>query len=215
VVEALAQLEHERTTVAANKLYAGREADLGELERRLHRSVAIPHDEQLAAMLDAGTYQLEALARTTRMGSSGSDSRSPNSSSDAPALELSRLVGRLRSLLPATTVREGCAGLRAGRGETAARRVPSRTRRRRRGDRTAQLSPRRWPNLGDRSGHQGQRLKSEGGQSSGRIEPAMRKRGLRSTFRHAGRESAPKSGPATITNSITPTRMIAKVPSSM
>jgi hypothetical protein len=73
VVEALAQLEHERTTVAANKLYARRQAELGELERRLRerrlqRSVAIPHDEQLAAMLDAGTYQLEALARTTRMG---------------------------------------------------------------------------------------------------------------------------------------------------
>jgi MinD-like ATPase involved in chromosome partitioning or flagellar assembly len=72
VLEALAYLEHERTTVAANKLYARGQADLRELERRLHerrlhRSVAIPHDEQLAATLDAGTYQLEALERTTRL----------------------------------------------------------------------------------------------------------------------------------------------------
>ena len=34
---------------------------------RLHRSVAIPYDDQLAAMLDTATYQLDALERTSRM----------------------------------------------------------------------------------------------------------------------------------------------------
>jgi MinD-like ATPase involved in chromosome partitioning or flagellar assembly len=73
VLEALAYLEHERTTVVANKLYARGQADVHELERRLRerrlqRGVAIPQDEQLAAMLDARTYQLEALERPTRMG---------------------------------------------------------------------------------------------------------------------------------------------------
>jgi MinD-like ATPase involved in chromosome partitioning or flagellar assembly len=71
VLAALEHLEHERTTVACNKFYARRPADLAELERRLrerrlHRSVAIPHDQQLAAMLDSGTYELDALERTTR-----------------------------------------------------------------------------------------------------------------------------------------------------
>jgi MinD-like ATPase involved in chromosome partitioning or flagellar assembly len=72
VLAALEHLEHERTTVAANKFYARGPADLRELERRLrerrlHRSIAIPHDDQLAAMLDTGTYELDALTRTTRM----------------------------------------------------------------------------------------------------------------------------------------------------
>jgi MinD-like ATPase involved in chromosome partitioning or flagellar assembly len=72
VLAALEHLEHERTTVACNKFYARRPADLAELERRLrerrlHRSVAIPHDDQLATMLDSGTYELDALERTTRM----------------------------------------------------------------------------------------------------------------------------------------------------
>jgi MinD-like ATPase involved in chromosome partitioning or flagellar assembly len=72
VLAALEHLEHERTTVAANKFYARGLADVHELERRLrerrlHRSIAIPHDDQLAAMLDTGTYELDALARTTRM----------------------------------------------------------------------------------------------------------------------------------------------------
>jgi MinD-like ATPase involved in chromosome partitioning or flagellar assembly len=71
VLEALRHLEHERTTVACNKFYARGPADLNELERRLrerrlHRSVAIPHDDQLAVMLDTGTYQLEALQRPSR-----------------------------------------------------------------------------------------------------------------------------------------------------
>jgi MinD-like ATPase involved in chromosome partitioning or flagellar assembly len=72
VLAALEHLEHERTTVACNKFHARGAADLRELERRLrerrlHRSVAIPHDDQLAAMLDSGTYQLDALERTSRM----------------------------------------------------------------------------------------------------------------------------------------------------
>jgi MinD-like ATPase involved in chromosome partitioning or flagellar assembly len=63
VIAALEHVEHERTTVACNKFYARRPADLRELERRLrerrlHRSVAIPHDDQLATMLDTATYEL-------------------------------------------------------------------------------------------------------------------------------------------------------------
>jgi MinD-like ATPase involved in chromosome partitioning or flagellar assembly len=72
VLSALEQLEHERTAVACNKFYARRRGDLRELERRLrerglHRSVAIPHDDQLASMLDTATYQLDALERPSRM----------------------------------------------------------------------------------------------------------------------------------------------------
>ena len=33
----------------------------------LHRAVTIPHDEQFAAMLDSGTYALDALRRDTRL----------------------------------------------------------------------------------------------------------------------------------------------------
>jgi MinD-like ATPase involved in chromosome partitioning or flagellar assembly len=72
VLSALEHLEHARTTVACNKFYARRRGDLRELERRLRergldRSVAIPHDDQLAAMLDTATYQVDALERTSRM----------------------------------------------------------------------------------------------------------------------------------------------------
>ena len=72
MLAALEHLEHERTTVVANKFHARGPADLRELERRLrerrlHRSVAIPYDDQLAAMLDTGTYELDALERTSRM----------------------------------------------------------------------------------------------------------------------------------------------------
>jgi MinD-like ATPase involved in chromosome partitioning or flagellar assembly len=72
VLAALEHLEHERTTVACNKFYARGPGDLRELERRLrerrlHRSVAIPYDDQLAAMLDSGSYQLDPLERTSRM----------------------------------------------------------------------------------------------------------------------------------------------------
>ena len=72
VLEALDHLEHERTTVACNKFHARRPADLKELERRLrerrlHRTVAIPHDDQLATMLDSATYELDALGGATRV----------------------------------------------------------------------------------------------------------------------------------------------------
>lgn len=70
--EALMHLERERITVACNRFYARGAADLRELERRLRerglqRSVAIPHDERLASMLDTGTYQLEGLERASRL----------------------------------------------------------------------------------------------------------------------------------------------------
>jgi MinD-like ATPase involved in chromosome partitioning or flagellar assembly len=72
VLAALEHLEHERTTVAANRFHARGPADLRELERRLrerrlHRSVAIPEDGQLASMLDTGTYEVDALSQGTRL----------------------------------------------------------------------------------------------------------------------------------------------------
>jgi MinD-like ATPase involved in chromosome partitioning or flagellar assembly len=72
VLAALEHLDHDRTTVACNKFYARGLGDVRELERRLrerrlHRSIAIPYDGQLAAMLDTGTYELDALGRTSRM----------------------------------------------------------------------------------------------------------------------------------------------------
>ncbi len=71
VLEALAHLQHERMTVAINKSRI-RARDVALIEERfraehLHRSVTIPHDNQLATMLDSGTYTLEALARPTRL----------------------------------------------------------------------------------------------------------------------------------------------------
>src|SRR4051794_15321017 len=55
VLEALALLQHDRTTVAVNKSAPG-SADVRAIEERfraehLHRSVTVPHDAQLAAML--------------------------------------------------------------------------------------------------------------------------------------------------------------------
>jgi MinD-like ATPase involved in chromosome partitioning or flagellar assembly len=71
VLDALAHVEHERTTVALNKslLRAGDQPAVEQRFRaeRLHRAVTIPYDEQLAAMLDAGHYTLEALRRPTRL----------------------------------------------------------------------------------------------------------------------------------------------------
>jgi hypothetical protein len=57
--------------VAINK-FRVRSRDLVVIEERfraehLHRSVTIPYDEQLASMLDSGTYTLEALARPSRL----------------------------------------------------------------------------------------------------------------------------------------------------
>ena len=64
--------DQDRTTVACNQFHSRRPADLRELERRLSQQrpqqpVAIPHDGQLAAMLDTGTYQLDSLERPTRL----------------------------------------------------------------------------------------------------------------------------------------------------
>jgi MinD-like ATPase involved in chromosome partitioning or flagellar assembly len=71
VLEALAHLQHERTTVALNKSHL-RSPDVRLIEDRfraehLHRAVTIPYDEQLATMLDTGTYTLDALERPTRL----------------------------------------------------------------------------------------------------------------------------------------------------
>jgi hypothetical protein len=71
VLEALSHLQYDRTTVAVNKSLL-RSADVRVIEERfrgehLHRSVTVPHDEQLATMLDTGAYALEALERPTRL----------------------------------------------------------------------------------------------------------------------------------------------------
>jgi MinD-like ATPase involved in chromosome partitioning or flagellar assembly len=71
VLEALWYLKHERTTVAINKSLL-RSGDLGAIEERfraehLHHAVTIPHDEQLATMLDTGSYGLDTLGRPTRL----------------------------------------------------------------------------------------------------------------------------------------------------
>jgi MinD-like ATPase involved in chromosome partitioning or flagellar assembly len=71
VVAALEYLEHENTTVACNKFHARGPGDMHALsrrldERRLHRCIALRYDDQLAYMLDTGTYQLDALERTSR-----------------------------------------------------------------------------------------------------------------------------------------------------
>ena len=71
VLEALAYLQHDRTTVAINKSHLrSRAAQIVEDRFRaehLHRAVTIPHDEQLATMLDSGTYALDALDDSTRL----------------------------------------------------------------------------------------------------------------------------------------------------
>jgi MinD-like ATPase involved in chromosome partitioning or flagellar assembly len=70
VLEALAYVQHDHTTVAINKSRVG-SAAVHAIEDRfraeqLHRAVTIPYDEQLATMLDSGTYALEALGQRTR-----------------------------------------------------------------------------------------------------------------------------------------------------
>jgi MinD-like ATPase involved in chromosome partitioning or flagellar assembly len=71
VLEALSHLQHDHTTVAINKSHL-RSAAVDVIEDRfraehLHRAVTIPHDNQLATMLDSGTYALDALRRPTRL----------------------------------------------------------------------------------------------------------------------------------------------------
>ncbi len=71
MLEALGELPAERTTVMVNRSLL-RPADARTVEQRLRaehsqRAVTIPYDEQLAAMLDSGTYSLEALRRPSRV----------------------------------------------------------------------------------------------------------------------------------------------------
>jgi MinD-like ATPase involved in chromosome partitioning or flagellar assembly len=71
VLDALAHLQHSRTILAINKVAAPSMATGVVEERfraaRLHRTVTIPHDARLAAMLDGGTYAVEALQRASRL----------------------------------------------------------------------------------------------------------------------------------------------------
>ena len=71
VVEALSYLRHDHTTVAINKSRLD-SAGVALIEDRLraehlHRTVTIPYDDQLATMLDTGTYTLDALGARTRL----------------------------------------------------------------------------------------------------------------------------------------------------
>ncbi len=71
VLDALAHVRHDHTTVAINKSQPGSRA-VDPIEdrfraERLHRAVTIPYDERLATMLDCGTYTIDALARRTRL----------------------------------------------------------------------------------------------------------------------------------------------------
>jgi MinD-like ATPase involved in chromosome partitioning or flagellar assembly len=71
VLDALAHVHHEHTTVVLNKSLL-RARDLPVVEERfraehLHRTVTLPYDEQLSSMLDAGHYTVGALRRATRV----------------------------------------------------------------------------------------------------------------------------------------------------
>lgn len=71
VLEALSHLRHDRTTVVLNKSLL-KSSDTSAVEerfraQRLHRSILVPYDEQLATMLDSGSYTLDALGRQTRI----------------------------------------------------------------------------------------------------------------------------------------------------
>ncbi len=72
VLSALDHLRHDRTTLVLNRAHPNLAANVDALEERfrserLHRSITLPDDAQLAAMLDTGTYALEALDRPTRL----------------------------------------------------------------------------------------------------------------------------------------------------
>jgi MinD-like ATPase involved in chromosome partitioning or flagellar assembly len=68
VLEALRHVRHDHATVAINKAF-DHPAAVEERFRaeHLHRAVTIPYDDELATMLDCGTYSLEALRRDTRV----------------------------------------------------------------------------------------------------------------------------------------------------
>lgn len=72
VARALGYLDLERMTLALNQVRRTDTGEAVEVERkfrkqRVHRSVTIPRDERLRAMLDTGTYSLDALDRPTRL----------------------------------------------------------------------------------------------------------------------------------------------------
>jgi MinD-like ATPase involved in chromosome partitioning or flagellar assembly len=71
-IDALEQLDRERTTVVVNRAHPRRAPEVRAVEeylqqRGLHRSVTLPEDRRLAAMLDCGAYSLGALDRGTRL----------------------------------------------------------------------------------------------------------------------------------------------------
>ena len=70
LLDALAQLPPERTTVLINKSHL-RSTEIAVIEERwrdehTHRTATIPYDATLAGMLQTGTYTLDALAGATR-----------------------------------------------------------------------------------------------------------------------------------------------------
>jgi MinD-like ATPase involved in chromosome partitioning or flagellar assembly len=68
VLEALRHIKHDHATVAVNKAFDEPTAIMERFRAaQLHRAVAIPYDDELAAMLDSGAYSLEALRRDTRV----------------------------------------------------------------------------------------------------------------------------------------------------
>jgi MinD-like ATPase involved in chromosome partitioning or flagellar assembly len=71
VLDALSHLRHDRTTLVLNKAHLTSQELPGVEERfraeHVHRAVVLPHDEQLASMLDSGCYALDALTRPTRV----------------------------------------------------------------------------------------------------------------------------------------------------
>jgi MinD-like ATPase involved in chromosome partitioning or flagellar assembly len=71
VLDAVSHLRHDRTTVALNASHRRSPAVAAIADRfgaeHLHRTVTVPYDEQLATMLDTGTYTLDALASETRV----------------------------------------------------------------------------------------------------------------------------------------------------
>ena len=87
VLEALSHLAARPHHGGAEQVTAARRGRARSIEQRfraqhLHRSVTIPYDEQLATMLDCGTYTLDALERgprASRSSSSGSPSQSNSS----------------------------------------------------------------------------------------------------------------------------------------
>jgi MinD superfamily P-loop ATPase len=70
LLDALAQMPSERTTVLINKSQL-RSTEVAVIEERWRgehpqRTATIPYDEQLAGMLQTGTYMLDALGGATR-----------------------------------------------------------------------------------------------------------------------------------------------------